>query len=130
MQVSSVSSSPAPTGAGRATSSSDVAKLQKQLRELTDALKQASSDQSMDGKAREQKVKLLQSQIQMVQAQIEAIQRQKQQEQLDKQREVQQADDQRGVPPASLGSGDGPAATASRRAGATPGLGESVDTYV
>ena len=79
MQVSRASSL---TTAGRSTSggSSDTAALQKQLRDLTEQLKQAATDSTADSKAREQKVRLLQAQIQAVQAQIEAIQRRKQQE--------------------------------------------------
>lgn len=81
MQVSGTSSiSGRISGAG--ADASDIAKLQKQLRDLVEELKGlATSD--MDPKAKKERVKLLQSQIQMVQAQITAIQRARQQEQQD-----------------------------------------------
>ena len=154
MQLTSVSTTTGSSASRSTASASDVDKLQKQLRELTDALKQASSDQSLDAKARQQKVKLLQSQIQVVQAQIEALQRQKQQDQLDQRRgsdsgqEAQKAlkvqePQQRRVPPTAVPSNDipptgdavasaaasGPTANAPRRRGGVAGLGDNVDTY-
>ena len=113
--TSSTTASGALQGAGG--SSSDLAALQRKLRELTDALKQVPNE-NLDAKAKQQKAKLLQTQIQMVQQQIEALMRQKQQEQLDKQREKQQATE----------------AQAQQRQGqdrkpSAPGLGASVDTY-
>ena len=78
MQVASTTSSPVKPSSS--SGSSDIAKLQKQLRELTEELKGVVSS-DMDAKAKQEKAKLLQAQIQMVQAQITAIQRAQQQEQ-------------------------------------------------
>lgn len=112
----SATSSATPSGAlqGAGGNSSDLAALQRKLRELADALKRVPTEDG-DPKAKQQKAKLLQAQIQMVQQQIEALMRQKQQEQLDKQREKQQHSELE-----ALRQGRKPSA---------PGLGESVDTY-
>ncbi len=70
----------------------------------------------MDGKAKQQKAKLLQTQIRMGQNQIEALMRARQQAQLDKQREQQQA-------------AEAPSQSPSK-GGKAPGLGGVVDVYV
>lgn len=62
--------------------SADIAKLQKQLRDLVEELKGLAAS-NIDPKSKKERVKLLQAQIQMVQAQIAAIQRARQQEQQD-----------------------------------------------
>lgn len=112
MQISSSTSSPRTTSG--ASSGNDVARLQKQLRELTDELGSVAG-QDMDAKAKQEKVKILQAQIQMVQQQISAIQRQNQQEQANK---LQQAQDAKNADTQ---------ATPAR--GKTPGLGDVVDTF-
>jgi len=117
MQVASVSSTTAVSGPrSKLSSSSDTAALQKRLRDLTNALKEASTDSTLSAKAKQQKLQLLQAQIQAVQAQLEAIQRQKQQEQIQKQSEA----------PATQTTDSG--STASNTGGAS-GLGGVVDTY-
>nr|WP_315430961.1 FlxA-like family protein [uncultured Albidiferax sp.] len=110
MQVSSITS----TGGLGSKAGGDIAALQKQLRQLTDQLKNVAS-LDMEPKAKEERVKLIQIQIQMVQQQIVAIQRQSQQEQLSKQLAAQAAK--------QVKSSD---ASSAR----TPGLGGSVDVYV
>ncbi|MBO9680512.1 MAG: FlxA-like family protein [Acidovorax sp.] len=114
VSLSSTSGASSALSSSGGTSSSDLAALQRKLRELTDALKRVPTEDG-DTKAKQQKAKLLQTQIQMVQHQIEALMRQKQQEQLDRQREKQQASELE-----ALRQGRKPA---------TPGLGGSVDTY-
>ena len=116
MQVASTTSAPVkPTSS---SGSGDIAKLQKQLRELTEELKGVVSS-DMDAKAKQEKAKLLQAQIQMVQAQITAIQRAQQQEQQ----------------LAQVAKAEGAAANAAQQkktqAAKTPssGLGNNVDTY-
>ena len=118
MQITSATSSSSNAGAG-AGNASNINRLQKQLRDLTEELRGvASSD--MDEKA-----KLLQSQIQMVQQQITALQRQMQQEQMDKaQAQLQQQQDARAARERT-----GSATVQPRRAGAQPGLGKSVNTF-
>lgn len=90
MQVSSTSNS----GSTNTSSSagSDIAKLQRQLRDLTEELKNVVTS-NLDAKAKAEKAKLLQAQIQMVQAQIAAIQRANQQKQQDAQTEKVKATD-------------------------------------
>ena len=112
MQISRATSSPVATSG--ASSGNDIAKLQKQLRALTDELRDVAG-QDMDAKAKQEKTKLLQAQIQMVQQQIAAIQRQNQQDQAHK---LQQAQDAK--------NSDTKASSAS---GKTPGLGDNVDTF-
>ena len=117
MQVASTTSSPLKPSSS--SGGSDIAKLQKQLRELTEELKGVVSS-DMDAKAKQEKAKLLQAQIQMVQAQITAIQRAQQQEQ------------QR----AQAAKAEGAAANAAQQQKAPSaknppaGLGRNVDTYV
>ncbi len=124
MQISRVSSVAAVAPASKASAaggSDDTAALQKQLRDLTDQLKETSSDTSLNAKAREQKTRLLQAQIQAVQAQIAAIQRQKQQEQIESQRD--NADASTPPPAAKNGQAD------KQRGSAVNGLGANVDTF-
>lgn len=79
MQVSGTSAfSGRFSGAGG--DAGDIAKLQKQLRDLVEELKGLATS-NIDAKSKKERIKLLQSQIQMVQAQISAIQRARQQEQ-------------------------------------------------
>ena len=108
MQVSSSTS----TGVQSSQGSNRIAALQKQLRQLTDELKDVAT-MDMEPKAKQERLKLLQAQIQMVQQQIAAIQRQQQQEQLSQQNA--QAARQ--------------AQAAEHKTPRTPGLGESVDVY-
>lgn len=124
MQISRNSSAAAVAPASKPAASGgsdDTAALQKQLRDLTDQLKETSSDTSLNAKAREQKTRLLQAQIQAVQAQIAAIQRQKQQEQIESQRD--NADTAAAPPPAKNGQAD------KQRGSAVNGLGANVDTF-
>lgn len=110
MQISSTTS----TGGLGSKAGGDIAALQKQLRQLTDQLKNVAA-LDMEPKAKEERVKLIQAQIQMVQQQIAAIQRQSQQEQMSKQLAEQAAKQVKA-------SDASPART--------PGLGGSVDVYV
>ena len=114
MQVSSTSAS---TSRVSSSSGGDIAKLQKQLRELTDELKGVASS-NLDAKAKQEKSKLLQAKVQMVQAQIAAIQRAQQQEQQK----------------AQVAKAEGAAGAAHKQKAAstedrTSGLGGNVDTY-
>ncbi|MBD9390799.1 FlxA-like family protein [Acidovorax sp. ACV01] len=113
MQISGANSTNA---ASRGAASSNIAKLQKQLRELTDELRGVAG-QDIDAKAKQEKIKLLQAQIQMVQQQIAAIARQSQQEQAARQQQAQATRD-----PSTKAA---PAPTGRR----TPGLGDTVDTF-
>ncbi len=125
MQISRTSSTAAvapASGSGASGGSSDTAALQKQLRDLTEALKQTSSDTTMNAKAREQKTRLLQAQIQAVQAQIAAIQRQQQQEQIERQR-------QNAGTAGNTAAADQDSQGTGRKAAAAQGLGGNVDTY-
>ena len=95
---------------------SDIAKLQKQLRDLVEELKGlATSD--IDPKSKKERVKLLQAQIQMVQAQITAIQRARQQEQ-------QNVTIQKSENAAKLADKKSPEAASENDT-----LGSNVDTY-
>ncbi len=87
MHISAIGSASA-TSSGAADTSGTIAKLQKQIEQLTIALKDlASSD--MEAKAKLLKSKLLQGMIQMLQQQIAALQRQSQQAQALKQQVTQ-----------------------------------------
>lgn len=114
MQVSNTSSSSSTSGT--ATGSSDIAALQKQLRDLTNELKNVATS-NLDAKAKAEKTKLLQAQIQMVQAQIAAIQRANMQKQ-----QTAQSEQMTSVKPV----GDKSKSNGGRR---VKSLGVHVDTF-
>lgn len=95
MQIS-ISSSSGSTA--NANSAATIARLQKQMRELTEQLK-AVVWEDMDPKAKEQRIQMLQAMIQMVQQQIAATQQaeemQQMQRQAAEQRKVAQASTKR-----------------------------------
>jgi hypothetical protein len=86
MQVQSSSSTPiANSGASSAgnDTSAQIAALQKQLRVVTQEIKVTIADTSMEAKAKQQKIKLLNAQAMAIQTQIAALQRAQQQAQQD-----------------------------------------------
>lgn len=78
MQVSSSQSLAVPSAgasaAGGSSAAAEIARLQKQIRVLTNDLKDVATDDSLDAKAKQKKAALLQAQIQVLQQQIAAIQ--------------------------------------------------------
>ena len=81
MQVSFSTTSSSAKGSNSAAS---IARLEKQMRELTEQLK-AAVWEDLDPKVKEQKIQMLQAMIQMVQQQIAAIQQAEQLQQMQQQ---------------------------------------------
>ena len=88
MQVDNLSASNAYASSGDA---SEIAILQKQLVKLVQQLKDVATSTSMDAKAKQQQVQLLQVQMSAIQNQIASIQNQKVMAQLRKAREAEAA---------------------------------------
>ena len=82
--MQAISSATLTTVATPVGSTSQIAFLQKQLKDLTQKVKDLATNSSLDAKAKQQETQLLQTQIAAVQAQIEAIRDQQRQAQMNK----------------------------------------------
>ena len=107
MQLSSTNSSAiasASVGAGSGSNSAaEIAKLQKQMKNLTNELKNIAGDTTMDAKAKQKRAEQLQAQIQLIQQQITAIQQADAQKAQDKaQRRTEAARESNSPPSSSL----------------------------
>ena len=80
--MQAISSTTVTSAATPVGSTNQIAFLQKQLKDLTQKVKDLATDSSLDAKAKQQETQLLQTQIAAVQAQIEAIRDQQRQAQM------------------------------------------------
>lgn len=84
MEGMQVSLSPTSSSAKGSNSAATIARLEKQMRELTEQLK-AAVWEDIDPKVKEQKIQMLQAMIQMIQQQIASIQQAEQLQQMQRQ---------------------------------------------
>lgn len=82
--MQAISSTTITTATPAVGGTSQIAFLQKQLKDLTQKVKDLATNSSLDAKAKQREVQLLQTQIGSVQAQIEAIRDQQHRAQMNK----------------------------------------------